>query len=85
MLVSDGAAAAFATHGLSTAKPMAWSPLSTYMIVPDIEQAKGEAKNAAVLPTSSADTQHESISEDKRCIQVIIVSEVRSNMPVIKT
>lgn len=64
---------------------MAWSPLSTYIIVPDIEQAKGEAKNAAVLPTSSADTQHECVREDKWCIQVNTVSEVRSSMPVVKT
>lgn len=39
--------------GLSTPTPMAFSPLSTYTTAPVIADAKGDAKKAAVLPTSS--------------------------------
>lgn len=39
--------------GLSTPTPMAFSPLSTYMTAPVIADAKGDAKKAAALPTSS--------------------------------
>lgn len=52
---SEAGAASLQTVGLSTAKPIACSPLSTYNNVPVTELANGEAKNAAAFPTSSAE------------------------------
>lgn len=39
--------------GLSTPTPIAFSPLSTYIRAPVIAEASGDARNAAVFPTSS--------------------------------
>jgi hypothetical protein len=61
LLISEGADAAFAMQGLSTARPMACNPLSTYITVPVIAEARGEARKAAVFPTLSASTGHQSI------------------------
>lgn len=39
--------------GLSTPTPIAFKPLSTYITAPVIAEASGDARNAAVFPTSS--------------------------------
>jgi hypothetical protein len=39
--------------GLSTPTPITLRPLSTYITVPVTAEAKGDAKKAAALPTSS--------------------------------
>lgn len=39
--------------GLSTPTPIVFKPLSTYITAPVIAEANGEAKKAAVFPTSS--------------------------------
>lgn len=39
--------------GLSTPTPIAFRPLSTYITAPVIAEASGEARKAAVFPTSS--------------------------------
>lgn len=44
--------------GLSTPTPIALRPLSTYMTAPVMAEANGDARKAAVFPTSSA---HKSI------------------------
>lgn len=40
-------------NGLSTPTPIAFRPLSTYIRAPVIAEANGDARNAAVFPTSS--------------------------------
>lgn len=42
-----------ANTGLSTPIPMALRPLSTYITAPVIAEANGDARKAAVSPTSS--------------------------------
>lgn len=42
--------------GLSTPTPIAFRPLSTYITAPVMADARGEARKAAVFPTSSADS-----------------------------
>jgi len=39
--------------GLSTPTPIAFRPLSTYITAPVMAEAKGDARKAAVFPTSS--------------------------------
>lgn len=41
--------------GLSTPTPIAFRPLSTYMTAPVIAEASGDARKAAVFPTSSVE------------------------------
>ncbi len=62
LLISEGADAAFAMQGLSTARPMTCNPLSTYITVPVIAEARGEARKAAVFPTLSASTGHQRVA-----------------------
>src|SRR6185312_7824298 len=49
---SDRVLAAYSN--VVTAIPMAWYPLSTYTVLPVIPLARGEHRNAAAVPTSSA-------------------------------
>lgn len=43
----------FSKIGLSTPTPIVFKPLSTYITAPVMAEAKGDAKKAAVFPTSS--------------------------------
>ena len=53
LLLYPSHAPAPAMAGLSTATPIACRPLSTYKVTPVMAEARGEARKAAVVPTSS--------------------------------
>lgn len=56
--------------GLSTPTPIAFKPLSTYRTVPVIADAKGDAKKAAALPTSSVRQKFDSVVQNNHRLKM---------------
>lgn len=73
--------------GLSTPTPIAFRPLSTYTVAPVIAEAKGDARNAAVFPTSSVRSNYrfrysETIEPQTTSINTTIrINSIVSDLP----